>query len=84
LHEKHADLRIIVGLWAFRGDLAPTKSRLALTAPGQLVINLRDAQEGIDQLARPFMAAAAAGACAETLAENKTQSSSIGSAAQLQ
>jgi hypothetical protein len=55
LHEKHADLRIIVGLWAFRGELAPTKSRLAVTAPGQLVVNLHDAQEHIDQLAQPFM-----------------------------
>jgi methylmalonyl-CoA mutase cobalamin-binding subunit len=57
LHEKHADLRIIVGLWAFRGELAPTNSRLGLTAPGQLVINLRQAQERIDHLAQPFMAA---------------------------
>jgi predicted PurR-regulated permease PerM len=57
LHEKQADLRIIVGLWAFRGDLAPTKSRLALAAPGQVVINLREAQEHIDHLAQPFMVA---------------------------
>ena len=57
LHEKHVDLRIVVGLWAFRGELAPTKSRLALTAPGQLVINLKEAQEHIDHLAQPFMAA---------------------------
>ena len=57
LREKHADLRIIVGLWAFRGDLEPTNSRLALTAPGQLVINLREAQEHIDLLAQPFMVA---------------------------
>jgi predicted PurR-regulated permease PerM/CheY-like chemotaxis protein len=57
LREKHADLRIIVGLWAFRGDLEPTNSRLALTAPGQLVINLREAQEHIDHLAQPFMVA---------------------------
>ncbi len=55
LHEKHADLRIIVGLWAFRGKLVPTNSRLALAAPGQLVVNLREAQEHIDQLAQPFM-----------------------------
>ncbi len=57
LHEKQADLRIIVGLWAFRGDLAPTKSRLAFAAPGQVVINLREAQEHIDHLAQPFMVA---------------------------
>jgi methylmalonyl-CoA mutase cobalamin-binding subunit len=57
LHEKHADLRIIVGLWAFGGKLAPTTSRLALAAPGQLVVNLREAQEHIDQLAQPFMVA---------------------------
>jgi predicted PurR-regulated permease PerM/methylmalonyl-CoA mutase cobalamin-binding subunit len=57
LHQKHADLRIIVGLWAFSGKLAPTNSRLALAAPGQLVVNLREAQEHIDQLAQPFKAA---------------------------
>jgi hypothetical protein len=57
LHQKHADLRIIVGLWAFRGKLAPTTSRLALAAPGQLVVNLREAQEHIDQLAQPFKVA---------------------------
>jgi hypothetical protein len=57
LHEKHADLRIIVGLWAFRGELAPTNSRLGLTAPGQLVINLREAQEHVDHLAQSFMVA---------------------------
>ena len=57
LHEKHADLRMIVGLWAFRGELAPTNSRLGLTAPGQLVVNLREAQDRIDQLAQPFPAA---------------------------
>jgi hypothetical protein len=56
LHEKYADLRIIVGLWAFSGDMALTTSRLALRAPGQLVINLREAQEHIDNLAQPFMA----------------------------
>jgi predicted PurR-regulated permease PerM len=54
LHEKHANLRIIVGLWAFRGELARTNSRLALAAPGQLVVNLREAQEHIDRLAQPF------------------------------
>ena len=57
LQEKHADLRIIVGLWAFRGELAATSSRLALAAPGQLVVNLREAQEHIDHLAQPFMVA---------------------------
>jgi hypothetical protein len=57
LHQKHADLRIIVGLWAFGGKLAPTNSRLALAAPGQLVVNLREAQEHIDQPAQPFKAA---------------------------
>ena len=57
LHQKHADLRIIVGLWAFGGKLAPTSNRLALAAPGQLVVNLREAQEHIDQLAQPFKAA---------------------------
>jgi hypothetical protein len=50
LREKYADLRIIVGLWAFRGKLAPTNSRLAPMAPGQMVTNLREAQE-------PFMEA---------------------------
>jgi methylmalonyl-CoA mutase cobalamin-binding subunit len=57
LHEKHADLRILVGLWAFRGDLAPTNTRLGLTAPGQVVTNLREAQDHIDRLAQPFMVA---------------------------
>lgn len=57
LHEKHANLRIVVGLWAFHGELAPTNSRLDLTARGQLVINLREAQEHIDHLAQPFMVA---------------------------
>jgi methylmalonyl-CoA mutase cobalamin-binding subunit len=57
LREKHADLRIIAGLWAFRGELAPTNSRLALTAPGQLVFTLREAQEHIDHLAQPFQVA---------------------------
>jgi predicted PurR-regulated permease PerM len=60
LHEKHPDLRTLVGLWAFRGKLVPTNIRLGLTAPGQLVINLRDAQEQIDHLAQPFMVAATA------------------------
>ena len=54
LHEKRADLPILVGLWAFRGELAPTIGRLALAAPGQLVISLREAQERIDRLAQPF------------------------------
>jgi predicted PurR-regulated permease PerM/methylmalonyl-CoA mutase cobalamin-binding subunit len=58
LHEKHADLPTVVGLWAFRGKLAATNARLALTAPGQLVINLRDAQEHIDHLAQPSTIAA--------------------------
>jgi hypothetical protein len=53
LHDKDPDLRIIVALWSFRGERAPTNSRLALTAPGQLVINLREAQECIDHLAQP-------------------------------
>jgi predicted PurR-regulated permease PerM/methylmalonyl-CoA mutase cobalamin-binding subunit len=57
LHDKHADLRIIVGLWAFRGELASTNSRLTQTALRQLVINLREAQEHIDRLAEPFLAA---------------------------
>lgn len=57
LHEKHADLPIVVGLWAFHGKLAPTNSRLGLAAPGQLVINLREAQDRIDHLAQPFVAA---------------------------
>ncbi len=57
LHEKYADLRIIVGLWAFRGKLSATSSRLAIIAPGQLVINLREAQKHIDHLAQPFMVA---------------------------
>jgi predicted PurR-regulated permease PerM len=57
LHQKHADLRIIVGLWAFSGKLVPTTTRLALAAPGQLVVNLREAQQHIDQLAQPFMVA---------------------------
>jgi predicted PurR-regulated permease PerM len=61
LHEKHADLRIIVGLWAFRGELAPTTSRLALATPGQVVVNLREAQERIDRLAQPFMLAGKTG-----------------------
>ncbi len=62
LHEKYPDLRIIVALWSFRGELAPTNSRLALTAPGQLVINLRDAQECIDHLAQPVFVAGQAAA----------------------
>ncbi len=57
LREKYADLRIIVGLWAFRGKLAPTNSRLAPMAPGQMVTNLREAQEHIDHLTQPFMEA---------------------------
>jgi hypothetical protein len=57
LREKHADLRIVVGLWAFGGKLATTNDRLALTAPGQLVVNLREAQEHIDRLAQPFTVA---------------------------
>jgi hypothetical protein len=57
LREKHADLRIVVGLWAYRGEPAPTSRRLALTEPGQLVINLREAQDHIDRLAQPFMVA---------------------------
>jgi methylmalonyl-CoA mutase cobalamin-binding subunit len=60
VHEKHADLRIVVGLWAFRGELASSHSRLALTAPGQLVTNLREAQEHIDLLAQSFMVAGTA------------------------
>jgi hypothetical protein len=57
LHEKHADLRIIVCLWAFRGERAPTNSRLALTTPGHLVVNLREAQNRIDHLAQPLLVA---------------------------
>jgi predicted PurR-regulated permease PerM len=57
LHEKHADLRIIVGLWTFRGELARTHSQLALAEPGQMVTNLREAQEHIDHLAQPFIVA---------------------------
>jgi hypothetical protein len=57
LHEKHADLPIVVGLWAFGGELAPTNSRLGLTAPGQVVISLKEAQECIGHLAQPFMVA---------------------------
>ena len=55
LHEKHADLQIVVGLWAFRGELAPTTSRLALAAPGKVAVNLREAQENIDQMSQPFV-----------------------------
>ena len=57
LHEKHAGLRIIVCLWAFRGERAPANSRLALTTPGHLVISLREAQNRIDHLAQPLMVA---------------------------
>jgi predicted PurR-regulated permease PerM len=57
LHQRHPDLRIIVGLWAFGGKLTSTNSRLALAAPGQLVVTLREAQEHIDQLAQPFKVA---------------------------
>ncbi len=57
LHEKHADLPVVVCLWAFHGDLTATNSRLGLAASGQLVINLRETQEHIDHLAQPFMVA---------------------------
>jgi methylmalonyl-CoA mutase cobalamin-binding subunit len=57
LHDKHAGLALLVGLWAFRGKLTPTTSRLALTGPGQVVITLREAQDRIDHLAQPFLAA---------------------------
>jgi hypothetical protein len=57
LHGKDADLRILVGLWAFRGRLESTTSRLGLTAPGQVVTTLREAQDHIDHLAQPFMVA---------------------------
>lgn len=56
LREKHADPRIVVGLWAFGGKLSPDSNRLAQMAPGQLVIGLREAQEHIDHLAQPFRA----------------------------
>ena len=66
LHEKHADLRILVGLWAFRGQLSPTTARLAL-AVGQLVISLKEAQDHIDQLAQPFVVAARVGGASPDL-----------------
>ena len=61
LHEKHAELQPLVGLWAFRGHLAPAAERLALATPGQLVTTLQDAQEHIGHLAQPFLAGGQAG-----------------------
>jgi hypothetical protein len=50
VHLKFPDMRMIVGLWNFRGEIEKAKDRITCVGAVQVVTSLSSAQETIDQL----------------------------------
>jgi methanogenic corrinoid protein MtbC1 len=53
LHRVDANIRMLAGLWTFKGDLKNVKTRLACAGNVELATSLSQAMDEIEQLAQP-------------------------------
>jgi len=55
LHQRYADLKMVVGLWTIRGDLKRRKTRLSCEDSVVLVTTLSDAFDQVEQIIKPSL-----------------------------
>jgi predicted PurR-regulated permease PerM len=55
IHQKYPDIRMIVGLWAFRGDLKKATDRITCVGSVGVVTTLGDAMDQIHQQVQPLL-----------------------------
>ena len=55
VHQRFPEIRMIVGLWTYRGDLGKARDRITCVANVRVATTLADMQHEIDQLAQPLL-----------------------------
>jgi len=55
LHAVHPDIKLVVGLWTLKTDINRARERIACSGDVQVTSTLHEAQEQIEQFARPLM-----------------------------
>ncbi len=55
IHVKYPDIRMIVGLWSFRGDLKKATDRITCVGTVSVMTTLRDAIDQIHQQVQPLL-----------------------------
>jgi methylmalonyl-CoA mutase cobalamin-binding subunit len=61
LHARHAELKIIVGLWMLKGDREKARRRITGVESAPLCVSLTEAMNQIEQLAHSALVAARSG-----------------------
>jgi hypothetical protein len=55
VHLKYPDIRMIVGLWSFRGDLKKATDRITCVGTVSVMTTLKEAMDQIHQQVQPLL-----------------------------